>query len=270
MQKIRRFLCWCFGFVATLFLLSSLLMAARGLRHTAPPLVVGVSYGLAWWKLKRGETSGRRWAIFASTWLVLSSFLSVYWCASDTSCRDDRASMFILYGLLSAFGIAGLIAFAPRNAMEDMGRIPAAPQIEFQRRPKFKRLVCWNFGILAVALAPLVREVNPLSQGCLLCRMLYTLPLLLVFSCGIAWWTVRRRKASGRLWAVIASTVMLMASMVIGIGELRDAYRAGLHTPPNDVLVLQVILLASGVAGLIAFYPRNAMEHTAPPIDSSA
>jgi Zn-dependent protease len=103
LQRLRGFLRICFGYLTLIttlvsaFLLASLFSAAqhphayhyyyRGQKNVLvsailialsrivrfAPVPLAITYGMAWWTLKQGRPSARRWAIAASALMVLSS-----------------------------------------------------------------------------------------------------------------------------------------------------------------------------------------------------
>lgn len=105
MLKLRKFLCGCFGFLALGFAVASPLaisvildsihrdgllppiqnvqipsILAIGLGVLARlvlaiPLALTVVFGVAWWKVRKGRSGARGWAIAASLSTVLASLL---------------------------------------------------------------------------------------------------------------------------------------------------------------------------------------------------
>ncbi|MGD0737012.1 MAG: M50 family metallopeptidase [Terracidiphilus sp.] len=68
-------------------------------------------FGMAWWTVRRARPWARTWAIAASLVLILTMSPFVFWW------RLLPLSFSIIYAALLAIGIAGLIAFIPRNAL---------------------------------------------------------------------------------------------------------------------------------------------------------
>jgi hypothetical protein len=99
--------------------LALLLIAMREMILLVPPVVALVN-GMAWWALRNGAPSARRWAIFASvSCLVLSApFLVADVAIAQYSLAGgvEFAGVLVLFLILSSFGIAGLAAFAKRDA----------------------------------------------------------------------------------------------------------------------------------------------------------
>jgi hypothetical protein len=149
MLKLRKFLCWCFGFLSLNFLAISAVMIPRllssihqygfsvGPHHRelpagaalifvvlaklvlALPLVLAIVYGAAWWTVKRGKRSARWWAIAASlAMLLLSIPLMVAAFYAVLYAPRGFAGILILAVLVLALGVAGLVAFAQSNSME--------------------------------------------------------------------------------------------------------------------------------------------------------
>lgn len=92
--------------------------------------------------------------------------------------------------------------------------------------------------------------------------LIFAIPLVMTVLYGMAWWTVKNGKASGRLWAIAASAVMVLQ----GIPILFMTYIAWIEGPSlalKGFLVLDAVMLGIGIPGLIAFAPRNAMTDAA-------
>ena len=150
MPNLRKFLCSCFGFCSVIYLFAAC-SAVASMFHTqsafhslpsthssalhspfvtatllslgelirAMPLVLGILYGMAWWKVRRGKASGRGWAIAASLVMVLQSipfFIVPFLVRAQVPLSRVRAEL-ILAVFMLALGIAGLVAFARRDAM---------------------------------------------------------------------------------------------------------------------------------------------------------
>jgi Zn-dependent protease len=150
MLRLKKFLCACFGNVALVFILVSVstiphVFQARQAQDfqltpqewTLPrellmvltdtlarlifllPLVLGVLYGMAWWTVKNGKPSGRKWAIAASVAMILQGIPQIV----ITFLAWHQLSGLALEGFLALdatmLGIAvpALIVFAPRNSM---------------------------------------------------------------------------------------------------------------------------------------------------------
>ena len=274
MPKFRNVMRWIFGLIAadcsfliTYHVLSGQLSFSQA-RITI--LVIGILCGIAWWTLKTGKTSARRWTIAAGVALLLDGTLLLGWTIRFSSqSQPHNLEMVATGGFYLVSGIAGLIAFWPKDSVEQMSKSPAAPRNAFQTQPKLKRFVCWCFSVNALLFAACIPFLNPTSYKpdpgdgglrYLVGRLLFAFPLAVAIPSAMAWWTVRKRKASGRRWAIVASTVMLLLCTGIGIGEYKQARRFGFRTIQPTGLIVPVILLVSGIAGLVAFVPRNAMK----------
>jgi hypothetical protein len=87
----------------------------------AIPLALGFIYGMAWWTTKKGRKSARSWAIAASlTMLLLSVPLMFATYYVVTYSRKGGTGVIVLAGLILVLGVAGLIAFARRDSMDQM------------------------------------------------------------------------------------------------------------------------------------------------------
>jgi len=150
---------------------------------------------------------------------------------------------------------------------------------------KFRRFLCACFGNIAllfllVSFSTLPRVFHvlqpsdlrypdqPLDEKAILvmllaqtlARLIYLQPVLVCFLYSMAWWTVRRGKASGRGWAIAASIVMILQGVlpiVLAVRFWREMSSPGLAL--EGFIAIFVILLAIGVPGLVAFLPRNSM-----------
>lgn len=106
-----------------------LLIFMRELIMLAPPFVA-ILNGMAWLTLRKGSQSARPWAIAAScSFLVLSAPFLV----ADFVILQYRLTgaigflgVLILFVALSSLGVAGVAAFAKRDAMfvSDLGNAP--------------------------------------------------------------------------------------------------------------------------------------------------
>jgi hypothetical protein len=95
----------------------------------------------------------------------------------------------------------------------------------------------------------------------LLARVIFALPLILAALYGMAWWTVKTGKPSGRWWAIAASIAMVLQ----GIPQLALTiyfWTEARGLAFEGLIVLDLITLGIGVPGLIAFWPRNSMATT--------
>jgi hypothetical protein len=84
------------------------------------------------------------------------------------------------------------------------------------------------------------------------------LPPLVALLNGMAWWTVRKGKASGRGWAIAASLSLILLSIPI----FASGFFAWKYTPIKFLMGLFVIgasMMAFGITGLVAFARSDAM-----------
>jgi hypothetical protein len=180
MLKLRKFLCWWFGFLALIFLMTSFHMAQRHLHSShgpgfssawpirtplektfslfmlslsklilAMPPVLGVLYGMAWWTVRQGKASGRRWAIAASLGMLLLSVpLLVASCFIVMYSPRVAVTFLIFVGVVLALGVLGLVAFGRRDSMD---KAPAdrvkPPRIAGDGTSRLLDGVAWLIGV---------------------------------------------------------------------------------------------------------------------------
>ena len=92
----------------------------------------------------------------------------------------------------------------------------------------------------------------------MLARLLRVTPIVLAFLYGMAWWTVSKGKPSGRGWAIAASLAMLFQLVPF----LNVTYYAWVYAPRGawmGFLIVDGLVLAIGIPGLVAFGRREAM-----------
>jgi len=141
MQRFRGFLRICFGYltlISTLvsgFMLTSLLGMAqhphvyhyyyRGQRRVVvsvvlialsrlirfAPIGMALTYGIAWWTLKQGRPSARRWAVAASALMVVSSMVMIVSRVAFWPTHHFLGSFLLFQIFFFAAGILGLIIF---------------------------------------------------------------------------------------------------------------------------------------------------------------
>jgi Zn-dependent protease len=113
------------------------------------PLAVAIVYAIAWWKIKQGKPAARRWAIAASLVTLLQSLLFTFVVYIERSrlMHSRPADLAIICGLMVLVGVAGLFAFAPRNALADTP-INAAkpPRIAGDGTNRLFDTIAWLFG----------------------------------------------------------------------------------------------------------------------------
>lgn len=133
MLILRRFLRWCYGSLAFVFLW------VIGLNFLAPhrpsranghspassivismALVSFVIFAMAWWTIRNDKKWATAWALTASSVLILT-MLPMFFFSARYMPRD----FIIIYGSLLAVGISGLVAFGPRNALANNPAIAA-------------------------------------------------------------------------------------------------------------------------------------------------
>ena len=153
MLKFRKFLCACFGNVALLFAVVSCEMVPHLLRAShwrdfqrtvgttnpafradsfillllseliflLPPLIAGL-FAMAWWALRRGKPSSRRWAIAASVAmlvlcvpLLVAIAYAIRYPGRFVHVAGFLIPESILVASMMAIGIGGLAAFGHKN-----------------------------------------------------------------------------------------------------------------------------------------------------------
>ena len=101
-------------------LLGLILIAMRQLILMLPPVLAVVS-GAAWWTLRKGRTSARRWAMAASSLFLLYSL--PFFVADIAIVEYAMAGAFAIVGVFvsavffSAFGVTGLAYFSRYEAL---------------------------------------------------------------------------------------------------------------------------------------------------------
>ncbi len=157
MLKLRKFLGVCYGYLAAIFLIASfgtipgLLRMLREPHHPqahigpllaawgsvllalsrlvlAIPPVMAVLFAMAWWTIKTGKPSARRWALTSSiVFLSLNVpiyFLTYYLLAHHM--KGVPPSFYIFNSAIVAVGITGLAAFWRRDAASQPVATPRA------------------------------------------------------------------------------------------------------------------------------------------------
>lgn len=152
---------------------------------------------------------------------------------------------------------------------------------------KLRNLLCKSFGLLAalfslvayLQISEFVQHVR--SRGFLppatglqispslilfkvalwvLADLVHLMPLILAILYGMAWWSVRRKKPSGRGWALAASIAMVLQVIPfsVAVGAMLR-YRA-----PTGLIIkmawFSAALIAPGVAGIIAFAAKDSLD----------
>lgn len=102
-----------------------------------------------------------------------------------------------------------------------------------------------------------------------LSKLVMAMPLVLGILYGMAWWTIRKEKASGRRWAIAASIAMLV--QIIPFSTI--IYVMWIYAPRNELAgfgllngAMAAIALVIGIAGLVAFWRHDA---TAQPVSTA-
>ena len=177
MLRFKKILCACFGNIALVFILVSVSTLPhvfstshaeefrltpqqwtlqrellRVLAETLArlifllPLILGVLYGMAWWTVRSGKPSGRKWTIAASVAMILQGIPQIV----ITCVAWDKLSGLALEGFLAldatVLGIAipALIVFAPRNSMpEAAGQATNLPRIAGDGTSRALDVIAW-------------------------------------------------------------------------------------------------------------------------------
>jgi len=129
-------------------LLSIFLHLLIGVLRVTPTLLAFL-YGMAWWRLKAGKASGRSWAIAASLAILLlaAPFSTVTYYLFIRAPHGVWMEFLIPIGLVLALGIAGLVAFVPRDSIPQSPMEPAKPpRIAGDGTSGLLDVITWLFG----------------------------------------------------------------------------------------------------------------------------
>jgi len=106
---------------------------------------------------------------------------------------------------------------------------------------------------------------SPAQSDLLLSMFLHVLiiilrvtPVVLAFLYGMAWWTVKTAKPSGRGWAIAASLAILL--LVFPFSTV--TYYAFFYAPAGSWIGFLIpigVVLALGISGLVAFVPHDSI-----------
>jgi len=112
-------------------ILAVLLLGLSDLIYLFPP-ILAVIFGFAWWTLKTGKPSARRWAIAGSIAMLISCAPLIPACYSMWSYRGYRSMaatvLIVALGCFAA-GICGLIAFRKRNFQRSSAADSRPPRV---------------------------------------------------------------------------------------------------------------------------------------------
>jgi hypothetical protein len=111
-----------------------------------------VPYGMAWWTVKKGKAFARFWAIVASLEMILMSLSPLILMSLPAAYQKHSAThrlhhFGIFEGLLLALGIAGLLAFARRDAMAQPVIAAKPPRIAGDGTSRLLDGIAWIVGI---------------------------------------------------------------------------------------------------------------------------
>lgn len=92
------------------------------------PLLLAVVFGIAWWTLRNGRPSARRWAIAASIAMLVSAvpLLPAAYFMATYGYRSMATSVFMISAACIGLGIAGLFAFTKQENPTVALEIPPA------------------------------------------------------------------------------------------------------------------------------------------------
>jgi hypothetical protein len=135
MLTLRKILCKLYGSLAFVFvwiiafnLFGALRPHKEGALHLRTILIVVAMasaslliFGMAWWTVRNAKRWARAWAIAASLVMILTTTPMLFWW------RFLPSGLFVIYAVLLALGIAGLVAFIPRNALANAPIVPPKP-----------------------------------------------------------------------------------------------------------------------------------------------
>jgi hypothetical protein len=98
----------------------------------------------------------------------------------------------------------------------------------------------------------------------LLSQLIFATPVILALLNGMAWWTLRTGKKSGRVWAIAASLSLILSSTMLWLTDMYLNSRFPTGHPPFFDWIIGVPTLI-GIAGIIAFAPSNSSLVNAQP-----
>jgi hypothetical protein len=151
---------------------------------------------------------------------------------------------------------------------------------------KLRKFMCGCFGLLALLFAfisastiPMLlfrirqsRLTPPIHSALpamplppfvysLLAKFVLVMPLPLAVLYCMAWWTIRKGKPSARVWAIAASSAMILQGIPVFVAT-GNAWLYGSHEQAMRFFLINAPLLALGVAGIIAFVHRDAVSQS--------
>jgi Peptidase family M50 len=153
--------------------------------------------------------------------------------------------------------------------------------------PKLKRFLSGCFGffsisflLAAITTVPLASRittvpvplrphaVSPADQWAILSlsKFLFVLPLFLGYLFAMAWWTTRKGKASARAWALGASVLIVLQGVPLLVFALYTARAFPLERLPESMVILNVLMTALGILGIVVYLRRDSTAVPAVPV----
>ncbi len=110
--------------------------------------------------------------------------------------------------------------------------------------------------------------VSPSAQSGLLwlSKCIFVLPLIQGYLFAMAWWTTRRGKASARAWALAASLLVTLQGIPLLVFALYTARVFPLERLPESIVILDALMTALGILGIVAFAQRDSTAVPTAPI----
>jgi hypothetical protein len=114
---------------------------------------------------------------------------------------------------------------------------------------------------------PLRPHASPPEQWALLSlsKFIFILPLILGYLFAMAWWTTRKGKSSARAWALAASVLIALQSIPLLAFALYTVRIFPSERLPGSMVILNVLMTALGILGIVAFAGRDSAAAPAVP-----
>jgi Peptidase family M50 len=132
-----------------------------------------------------------------------------------------------------------------------------------------KSILCWTFAVSALVFLQFAIGTLHLPHAGKTSSMLVRVSLPVVFAAltvlfAMACWTTRKASASRNWWAIVASFIHLLASWFALYLEYRYAIRYGYFMRRFSFADPNFLLVAIGIAGIVAFSRRIPLPEQAP------